>query len=488
MRRVEGVPCSPHTDLIADMLAKANHYHQLTLILDNFGGVLAWLLSIYLGLYADSFTHNAFYPYAALLILIIPTQAWAFYTYYDQRLSVRAQAIYLTKSLLTVLMVLVAGIFITQSPDSSRLVILSYPLIAFAGLLSAKLFLYYWYFHGRKEKLENYTKVLIVGSGPRAEMISNKLNKVGDWGVQIIGYVDPEADPNATPQEGLTVPHADVEHTGDILDILSKNVVDEVIIAMPRRFLTSLEPLVQTCQAEGICVRLVADLFDIDSASVTLSMLDDVPIIEYHTVSQNINMLIVKRIFDLGAILLALPILVPLFIIIGIVVKLDSRGPVFFSQTRIGLNKRSFRMFKFRSMFEDAEERMAEVEHLNEADGPNFKIANDPRVTRAGKFLRKTSLDELPQLINVFIGHMSLVGPRPMSVRDVNLFDNSAQRRRFSVRPGCTCTWQISGRSNLSFEQWLALDLAYIDQWSFAGDVKILFKTIPSVVKGSGAV
>jgi len=470
------------------MLAKANHYHQLTLILDNVGGVLAWLLSIYIAMLAGSFREPSFYQYAALLILVIPTQAWAFYTYYDKSLTVRRQALYLAKSLGTVLMVVVVGIFVARLTETSRLMVLSYPIVAFTGLLAAKLFLYYWYFHGRKEKLENYTKVLIVGSGPRADAISQKLNHEPDWGVQIIGYVDPEADPKGASPTGIGIPHADIEHTGDILDILSKNVVDEVIIAMPRRFLTSLEPLVQVCQEEGICIRLVADLFDIDSASVTLNMLGDLPIIEYHPVAQNINMLIVKRMFDLVAILAALPVLVPLFIFIGILVKLDSPGPAFFSQTRIGLNKRSFRMFKFRSMFADAEDRMAEIEHLNEAEGPNFKISNDPRVTRIGKFLRKTSLDELPQLINVFIGQMSLVGPRPMSVRDVNLFDQSAQRRRFSVRPGCTCTWQISGRSNLSFEQWLALDLAYIDGWSFSQDVKILFKTIPSVLKGSGAV
>ena len=131
---------------------------------------------------------------------------------------------------------------------------------------------------------------------------------------------------------------------------------------------------------------------------------------------------------------------------------------------------------------------MGEVEHLNEADGPNFKIQDDPRITSLGRFLRKTSLDELPQLLNVIKGDMSLVGPRPMSLRDVGLFDRGQQRRRFSVRPGITCLWQISGRSDLSFEDWLKLDLQYIDTWTFWKDIKILLKTIPVVVRGSGAV
>ena len=145
-------------------------------------------------------------------------------------------------------------------------------------------------------------------------------------------------------------------------------------------------------------------------------------------------------------------------------------------------------MLKFRSMAIDSEDRLKEIEHLNEVQGPIFKIKDDPRVTRVGKFIRKTSLDELPQLLNVLRGHMSLVGPRPMSIRDVNLFDQQIQRKRFSVRPGLTCIWQVSGRSKLSFDKWLELDLWYIDHWSLWLDIKILFKTIPAVLRGSGAV
>ena len=145
-------------------------------------------------------------------------------------------------------------------------------------------------------------------------------------------------------------------------------------------------------------------------------------------------------------------------------------------------------MYKFRSMVADAEERMKEIEHLNEAEGANFKIKDDPRITRVGRFIRRTSIDELPQLINVLLGDMSLVGPRPMSIRDVSLFDRGVQRKRFSVRPGITGLWQVSGRSDLQFDRWIELDLEYIDRWSFLADIKILFRTIPAVLKGSGAV
>ena len=160
---------------------------------------------------------------------------------------------------------------------------------------------------------------------------------------------------------------------------------------------------------------------------------------------------------------------------------------MFVKQRRVGLNKRPFNMFKFRSMHKDAEARLHELEHLNEADGPIFKIANDPRITRVGKFIRRTSIDELPQLFNVVLGHMSVVGPRPMSERDVGQFSLGVQRRRFSVRPGLACLREVSGRSRLSFDKWLELDLQYIDEWSLWLDLKILLKLLPAFIKGEGA-
>ncbi|MCU1315688.1 MAG: hypothetical protein JWN63_1010, partial [Candidatus Acidoferrum typicum] len=165
-----------------------------------------------------------------------------------------------------------------------------------------------------------------------------------------------------------------------------------------------------------------------------------------------------------------------------------SAGPVFFRQERVGFNKRKFMIYKFRTMVPAAERMMAELEDLNEAGGPVFKIKNDPRITLTGKWLRRTTIDELPQLINVLRGEMSLVGPRPLPVRDYEGFSEDWQRRRFSVRPGLTCLWQVSDRNLITFEQWMKLDLQYIDEWSLWLDLKILLLTIPAVVKGSGAV
>ena len=182
-----------------------------------------------------------------------------------------------------------------------------------------------------------------------------------------------------------------------------------------------------------------------------------------------------------------LPLVLPVIGLIAMAIKLDSPGPVFFRQERVGHHKRRFTMLKFRTMIAGAERLQRELESLNEAEGPIFKIANDPRITRVGRFLRRSSLDELPQIFHVLTGEMSLVGPRPMSLRDVDLFDQGGQRKRFSVKPGLTCLWQISGRSELPFSKWLELDLHYIERWSLSLDVKILFKTLPAVLSGKGA-
>jgi len=168
-------------------------------------------------------------------------------------------------------------------------------------------------------------------------------------------------------------------------------------------------------------------------------------------------------------------------------IKITSPGPILFKQERVGQNKRKFTIYKFRSMIIDAESKMQQIEHLNEVSGPAFKIKLDPRITPVGRFLRKTSVDELPQLVNVLKGDMSLVGPRPLPVRDYEGFSEDWHRRRFSVRPGITCLWQVGGRGSVTFEKWMELDMQYIDKWSFWLDVKILAKTVPAVLKGSGA-
>ena len=349
-------------------------------------------------------------------------------------------------------------------------------VLIFAGLeVTVLLLVRAWAVYSFKEQVregKNKLRVLVVGTRQRAQELVKALQHQVIWGVQVVGFIDP--DPAYLGQEILGVPV--IGTVENMHECLKDHVFDEVIIAIPRSLLDDAEPIVMACEEEGVRLRFMADIFNVQVARISLSQIQGIPLLNMEPVAQDPQQLLAKRIFDLTLTILAIPILIPIFALVALAIKIDSPGPAFFVQQRVGLRKHLFPMIKFRSMHIDAEERLKEIEHLNEADGPIFKIENDPRVTRVGNFIRRTSIDELPQLINVLRGEMSLVGPRPMSQRDVALFERGIQRKRFSVQPGLTCIWQISGRSNLPFEKWLELDLEYINNWSFWLDIKILLK------------
>lgn len=365
----------------------------------------------------------------------------------------------------------------------SRLVVLVFAGVDLLALLLVRFAVRKYYLNISKNS-DNALRVLIIGTGDRAAELVAKLKKQADWGLDVVGYLDPD-----TARVGNIIGKSKVLGTvADIHACLKEHVVDEVIIAIPRSLLEDAEPIAWACMEEGIKLRFMADVFNLQMANVSLAVVGDLPLLTMEPVAQDESKLFLKRIFDIVVVLVAMPVVLPILALTALAVKLDSPGAALFVQKRVGLRKHLFPMFKFRSMHVDAEKRLQEIEHLNEADGPIFKIKNDPRITRVGKFIRKTSLDELPQLFNVLRGEMSLVGPRPMSIRDVELFDRGIQRKRFSVKPGLTCIWQISGRSNLTFDQWLELDLKYIDNWSLFLDFTILIKTIPVVLFSKGAV
>jgi exopolysaccharide biosynthesis polyprenyl glycosylphosphotransferase len=339
------------------------------------------------------------------------------------------------------------------------------------------------YYKDQVKKGGRKLRILVIGCRSRAQELVEALREHTVWGVEIVGFIDP--DPSFLNNRVLGIPV--IGTLDNIHDCLKTNVIDEVVIAISRSLLRDAEPIVQACEEEGIRLRFMADIFNLQVARISLSSVKGIPLLNMEPVAQDSQQLLAKKILDFTVTSLSLPFLIPLFLLVGLAIKLESPGPVFFVQHRVGMRKHIFPMFKFRSMYIDAEDRLQEIEHLNEAEGPIFKIKNDPRVTRVGKFIRRTSIDELPQLINVLRGEMSLVGPRPMSQRDVDLFTRGIQRKRFSVQPGLTCIWQISGRSDLPFEKWLELDLEYIEKWSLGLDIKILFKTLPAVLKSKGA-
>ncbi len=279
------------------------------------------------------------------------------------------------------------------------------------------------------------------------------------------------------------------EHSAeDLVQMLHKHSANGVLIAATHTYFGQIEQAIQACEVEGIEAWLMADFLNTQFSHTTLDEYNGRPILIFRRTPEDSWQQVIKQIIDTVGAGFALVVLVPLLLAVVGLVKLLSPGPVFFRQTRSGLNGKPFTMYKFRSMVTNAEQKKQELEVFNEMTGPVFKLTNDPRVTPLGRFLRKYSLDELPQLINVFRGDMSLVGPRPLPVEETHRFSDLAHRRRLSVKPGLTCLWQIQGRSNvLDFADWVRLDLEYIDNWSLWLDIKILFLTFPVVIRGSGA-
>jgi exopolysaccharide biosynthesis polyprenyl glycosylphosphotransferase len=325
--------------------------------------------------------------------------------------------------------------------------------------------------------------ILIVGSGPRALTLSRQLAVQEPLGTRVRGFVDAAAGPWADESARLRAGTLD-----DLEAILMRQPIDDVFITLPiKSCYGQIQSAIALCERLGVRAAYLADVFESSLARPSLeSTAGGLSVVRMHVVTDD-HRLLVKRGIDVVIAGLGLIVLAPLLAVIAIAVKMTSPGPVIFGQERYGLNKRRFRMFKFRTMVVDAERLQAGLEQHNEATGPVFKIKNDPRVTPIGRFLRRTSLDELPQLVNVVRGDMSLVGPRPLPPRDVHRFSESWLMRRFSVPPGVTGLWQVSGRSDLTFARWVALDLQYIDSWSLGLDLKILVKTLPAVLKGRGA-
>jgi exopolysaccharide biosynthesis polyprenyl glycosylphosphotransferase len=353
-----------------------------------------------------------------------------------------------------------------------------------ASVCAARWLLRYW-LEGIRRDGHNLRHILILGTNARAIAFARKMAAAPEHGYRLVGFVDDDwallSEFRAT---GLPLA---CDFAG-VPEFLRNNVVDEVAIYLPlRSYYEHAARMAAVCEQHGIMLRFDTDIFNLKLAKPRVVAVDGDPQIATPGVVSEGWPFLFKRAIDLSVSLVALIALSPLLLVIAALIKFTSPGAVFFEQKRVGLNKRQFTMYKFRTMVPDAEKIQEELLHLNEMSGPVFKITNDPRVTPLGRVLRKTSIDELPQLLNVLKGDMSLVGPRAMSVRDYQSFNEDWQRRRFSVPPGITCLWQIRGRSSLPFEQWMELDMEYIDKWSIWLDLQILAQTIPAVLKGSGA-
>jgi exopolysaccharide biosynthesis polyprenyl glycosylphosphotransferase len=331
-------------------------------------------------------------------------------------------------------------------------------------------------------RIRTVRHVVIVGSGPRALHMKECLQADPYIDYHVLGFVDSDA-----PQEGVEGRQRLVGTLEDFDATLMHTPIDEVVVALPvKSCYNKIQHVVEFCESIGVPVTLPADPVPSLRSAFRPRPSESMLAITLADAPEGAR-LIVKRAIDLVGASLALVVLSPLMLVTALMIKVTSRGPVLYAQERYGYNRRIFRMYKFRTMGVDAESLQATLEPLNEAAGPLFKIRHDPRLTPIGGFLRRTSIDELPQLFNVLRGEMSLVGPRPMAIRDVLRFPEAALMRRFSARAGMTGLWQIQGRSTLDYESWAACDVRYIDQWSLSLDLKILALTLPAVFRGTGA-
>jgi exopolysaccharide biosynthesis polyprenyl glycosylphosphotransferase len=357
----------------------------------------------------------------------------------------------------------------------------SFLLVAAGALILERIGLYF-FVRVVKPLLRRRRRAVVVGTGRRARQLLAELSVHPDIRYEVLGFVDSDPQPGAD-HDGL----ANLGSLDNLEEMLMRQHIDEVLIALPvRSKYDEITRVIGICECAGVQSQYLADLFPTRVTKRRVAEGEDVERVVLHMIHSD-SRLFIKRVVDLSGALFGLIFLAPLFLLIGVAIKLNSRGPVFFSQVRYGLNRSRFNMFKFRSMVAEAEGMQADLEPLNETGGPAFKIKNDPRVTAVGRFLRRSSLDELPQLLNVLLGEMTLVGPRPLTMRDVAQITEPAQMRRFSVKPGMTGLWQVSGRSNTSFGDWMTLDLKYIDEWSPWLDCKILARTLPAVLRGTGA-
>lgn len=326
---------------------------------------------------------------------------------------------------------------------------------------------------------------LIVGANERSLRLVQSIENESGSARKFLGFVDEKRVGRDGEKDGTERPL--LTDLNNLPDYLRQNPVDEVLVCLPlKSYYDQTMEIIACCEEQGVTVRVLADLFQTRMTHSRVEQVGNQSVITVACHDIRGIPAIAKRAVDVvlsGILLVALS---PLMALASFLIVATSPGPAIFAQERVGHNKKIFRVLKFRTMVADAEVRQVALESMNEAEGPAFKMANDPRVTSIGKFLRKSSIDELPQLINVLKGEMSLVGPRPLPLRDYSGFEEDWHRRRLSVKPGITGLWQVIDRDHDSFERWMKLDMLYIDQWSFWLDLKIILKTIPAVLKGSG--
>ncbi len=413
--------------------------------------------------------------YTWILLIFIPSMFISLYLFgfYDAKKTTKHLRLRLLKAFGICGLISSSTVFLTRDDAFSRLLFFLFLGTDFCFLFVEKLVLRRFFTAKIKGNI-GATRVLAVGDPEKVKETMEKIRQEQDLIFHVVGYV------SLTDESEL----GNVEH---LQELVIQHTADQVFFFLPKDWAGNVEPYLQKCEELGVTARLLLDWYDLALSKTELSFLGDVPMLTFHTVSLNQSQLLLKRTLDIVGGLFGVIVTGLLSIVVAPLIKLTSPGPVFYSHKRVGQNGRIFQMYKFRSMVEDADQKLEELKEQNELSGAVFKMKNDPRITPVGKFLRKTSLDEFPQFWNVLRGDMSLVGTRPPTVDEVAEYERY-HRRRLSIKPGLTGLWQVSGRNDITdFEEIYTLDVQYIDHWSLTLDMKILFRTVWTVLTGKGA-
>jgi exopolysaccharide biosynthesis polyprenyl glycosylphosphotransferase len=381
-----------------------------------------------------------------------------------------------------IFMLLIIVYFIFKLYAVSRTFIVLIPVIGFFFLFTLRL-MEYKVFKQYRSKGFNYLNVVLIADSSSLPFIETLL-KHKEWGYKIVAiFTSAEAIKKKYEEKIIILPEDFIEVLNDLMEV---DMIDEVLYIKSRIMPSEIRKIVRSCEELGVVFSVMYGDEKLTLSNAVRTEISNYKFLTFINVPHNTYALGVKKIIDIFGSLLGIALLSPLLILLAIMIKLSSPGPVIYKQPRVGLRGRQFELFKFRTMVVNADELRKELEELNEADGPAFKIADDPRVTRVGKFLRKTGLDELPQLFNVLKGEMSLIGPRPPLPEETTQYERW-QLRRLSVKPGLSCFWQVKpDRNSIKFEKWMELDLAYIDNWSLRLDLVILLKTVKTIFHKTG--
>ena len=381
-----------------------------------------------------------------------------------------------------IFMLLILLYFIFKLYTVSRTFIILIPVFGFLFLFTLRM-MEYTVFKRYRSKGFNYLNVVLIADTSSLPFIESMLEHK-EWGYKIVAlFTSSEAIRKKYEETIIILPEDFIEVLNDLMEV---DMIDEVLYTKSKVLPSEIRKIVRSCEELGVVFSVMYRDEKLTLSNAVKREIANYKFLTFINVPHNTYALGVKKIMDIFGSLLGIVVLSPLMILMAILIKISSPGPVIYKQPRVGLRGRQFELFKFRTMVANADEMRKELEELNEADGPAFKIADDPRVTKIGKFLRKTGLDELPQLFNVLKGEMSLIGPRPPLPEETTQYERW-QLRRLSVKPGLSCFWQVKpDRNSIKFEKWMELDLAYIDNWSLRLDFVILLKTVKTIFHKTG--